>query len=193
MRRSLPLCVCCLFFPSAVLADELMLPDGSPARLYGGLQIFRRGNQTVVSLGGGVFGRRVNVTTDTPEGPVVTQFRLPSNFHSPQTPPIPNAAPAMLRVQLPDADGVLYVAGELVRSHGTARPLQSPPLPLGQPTPLHVRAAFRVGDRLLIEDKRLLLWGGQTLDVTFDGAGAVAVPLPRPEAEVAPPPRPLRQ
>jgi hypothetical protein len=193
MRRSLLFCACCLLLAAPASAQELMLPDGSPARLYGGLQIFRQGNQTIVSLGGGIFGRRVKVTTDTPEGPVVTQFSLPSNFHSPQTPPIPNAARALLRVQLPDADGVLYVAGELVRSHGTMRPLQSPPLPLGQPTPLHVRAAFRVGDRLLIEDKRLTLWGGQTLDVTFDGAGAVAVPLPRPDAEIAPPPRPLKQ
>jgi hypothetical protein len=191
MRLTLLLCAFTLLLNAPASAQELMLPDGSPARLYGGLMIFRQGNQTITSLGGGVFGRRVKVTTDTPEGPVVTQFTLPSNFHSLQAPPIPNAAPAMLRVQLPDPNGVFYVAGELVRSHGTVRQLQSPPLPLGQPTPLHVRAAFRVGDQLLIQEKRLMLWGGQVLEVVFDGQGAVAVPLPRPEPELAPQPRPL--
>jgi len=75
-----------------------------------------------------------------------------------------------LWVDIPDPVGVLYIEGELVRTFGTERRLESPPVPPGRGWPLHVRAAFKVGDRLLIEDKVVLLYAGEIASVTFDGA-----------------------
>ena len=60
---------------------------------------------------------------------------------------------------------------------GKTRVLESPPLPPGVAHPLHLRAAFAVGDRLLIQDKRVLLRAGENLAVTFDGVEAISVPL----------------
>ena len=179
MRRSLTLFACCFLLAASVRGAEPIFPDGTPASLQGGLMILRQGNQTTVSLGGVLFSRRVKVTTLTPEGPVVTRFILPSFLHSPTTPPLPDAAPAILRVEIPETYGVLYLEGELVRSKGTSRQLQSPPLPPGRDYPLHVRAAYQVGDHILIEDKQVLLRAGQFTAVTFDGRGALSVPLPR--------------
>ena len=67
---------------------------------------------------------------------------------------------------------------------GTVRHLESPPLPPGLPIPLRVRAAFKVGDNLLLEDKTALVQAGQGAALTFDGSGAIRVPLPSSGAEL---------
>jgi uncharacterized protein (TIGR03000 family) len=132
-----------------------------------------------------LFPRKVRVTTVTPEGPVVARFKLPSAFRSPTRLPLPESAPASLQVEIPDADGLLYVEGELIRGYGTVRSLQSPPMPAGTPCPLHLRAAFKVGDHLLIEDKQVFLRAGEAVGVTFDGSRADSISL-RPAAQEKP-------
>ena len=179
MRRTLAILACCFFLTASTRAEELVNPDGIPYRDLGGLIIIRQGAQTTVSLGGVLFPRKVKVTTATSEGPVVTRFVLPSAFQSPTRPPLPEAAPGFLQVEIPDDDGLLYIEGELVRSKGTSRLLQSPVLAPGVPCTLHLRAAFKVGANLLIEDKEVQMEGGKNAAVKFDGARAVSVPLPR--------------
>jgi hypothetical protein len=178
MRLSLAILVCCAV-ATATRGEEIILPDGSPLSGNGGLIIMRRGNETTVSLGGVFLPRKVKVTTITPEGPVVTRFTMPSIVHSLHNPPFPPPAPAYLQVGIPDPYGLLYIEDELVRTGDGSRLLQSPPLPRGCAHPLRLRAVFASGDRLLIEDKVVLLRAGESSRVTFDGSGAVAVPLPR--------------
>jgi hypothetical protein len=134
MRRTLAILACCFFLTTAVRGEDVIFPgDDIPASQLGGLIIIRQGNQTTVSLGGVLFPRKVRLTTATPEGPVVARFKLPSAFQSPTRLPLPESAPATLRVEIPDADGLLYVEGELIHGDGTVRSLQSPPLPPGSP------------------------------------------------------------
>jgi uncharacterized protein (TIGR03000 family) len=177
MRPVLALAVCLLPLPAS--GGEVLLPDGSPLSQNGGLIIMRQGNQTTVSLGGALLPRRVRVTTATPEGPVVTRFTLPSNFHSPTMPPWLGAAPATIQVDIPDVDGLLYVEGQRVRTDGALRRyLQSPQLPPGQDCLLRLTAVFGVGDQILVEDRQVVIRAGQGTAVTFDGSRAVAVPRP---------------
>jgi len=173
----------CLFSFSSLAGDELVLPDGTPAKYAHGLLIFRQGNQTTYSLGGLIFPRKVKVVTNTPEGPIVTRFTLPSAFHTPTTQPFPPATPAMLCVEMPDANGLLYVEGEKHVSEGTIRYLQSPPLLQGQSYHIRFRAAFKVGENLLIEDKQVVLRAGENTTLRFEGKQAIAVPLPRSNKE----------
>src|SRR5262249_40027798 len=141
-------------------------------------------------LRGGVLAPgKVKVTTLSPEGPVVSRFTFPAGSGSPAAPPFPQALPASLYVEMPDPNGLLYIEDELIRSHGTARRLQSPPLPRGSTRTLRLRAAFKVGDRLLIEDQQVVLRAGASAVVTFDGRRAVSVPFDQDDAEVAPFPR----
>jgi uncharacterized protein (TIGR03000 family) len=177
MRSTLAIVTCCLLLSPAALAGEYIFPDGMPASLQGGLMIFRRGDQTIWSLGGGLLPRRVRVTEATPEGPIVTQFTLPSNFHAPTPLPWSECAPAFIQVEIPDANGIIYVEEQLVRTSGTSRLLPTPPLPPGRDYSLRLRAAFKVGDNLLIEDKQILIRAGQQTAVTFDGTRAISVPL----------------
>jgi hypothetical protein len=144
----------------------------------GGLIIIRQGNQTITSLGGGIFPRRVKVVTTTPEGPVVTRFSLPSSWVKP-TSPLAVLATATLSVELPDPDGLLYIEGELIRSNGKSRLLQSPPIPLNVSFPISLRATFAAGDDLLIEDKQIELHAGKITVAIFDGSRAISVPLRR--------------
>jgi uncharacterized protein (TIGR03000 family) len=178
MRQVLALLLGYVLIAIPAFGDEVVFPDGSTPRQNGGLMIIRQGNQTTISLGGALFARRVKVTTATPEGPVVTRFQLPSPFHNPHSVPLPQAAPAFIRVEIPDDFGLLYVEGELLRTHGTVRQLQSPDLPPGMTYPLHLRSAFKVGNNLLIEDKQVLIRAGEATSVTFAGERAVSVSLP---------------
>jgi uncharacterized protein (TIGR03000 family) len=100
-------------------------------------------------------------------------------FHSPVTPPLPQSAPASLRVEIPDEFGLLYIDGDQVRTKGTTRQLESPLLHPGKDFPTRVRAVFAIGDKLLIEDRDVLLRAGEATAVTFDGSRAIAVPLRR--------------
>ena len=191
MRRLLALLSCALL-AQAAHSDEIIFPDGTAARNQGGLMIIRQGGQTTLSLGGVIFRRRLLVSTDTPAGPVLTRFRLPSMFRTPTATPLPESAPALLVVNIPDHDGLIYIDGELVRTHGTVRQLELPPLPPGVTIPLRVRAAFKVGDNLLIEDKTALVQAGQGAALTFDGSGAIRVPLPLSGGTELPLPRKKR-
>jgi uncharacterized protein (TIGR03000 family) len=179
MRTALAIAVCCYLLSPPARGGEDFLPDGSPLSGNGGLIIMRQGNQTTVSLGGALLPRKVRVTTATPAGPVVTRFTLPSNFHSPTTPRWLGTAPATLQVDIPDPDGLLYVEGQKVTTDGALRRyLQSPPLPPGQDCLLRLTAVFGVGDRILVEDRQVLIRAGQCTAVTFDGSRAVAAPMP---------------
>jgi hypothetical protein len=180
MRRTLAIMACCVFLAAPTRGGDVIFPgDDIPASQLGGLIIIRQGNQTTVSVGGVLLPRRVKVTTATPEGPVVAHFKLPSAFQSPTRLLLPESAPASLRVEIPDADGLLYVEGELIHGDGTVRLLQSAPIPPGSACPLHLRAAFKVGDHFFIEDKQVLLRAGDGVVATFDGSKAASVSLPR--------------
>jgi uncharacterized protein (TIGR03000 family) len=189
MRRALPILACCFFLTPPTRGEERVNPEGIPYKYLGGVITFRHGDQTVVSLGGVLFPRKVKVITDTPEGRIVTPFLLPSAFGGPAAPPLPEGIPALLRVEIPDTYGILYIDGELVRSRDTVRQLQSPPLAPGKSYPLHIRAAFKVGDNLLIEDRQVFLRAGEATAVTFDGSRALTVPLPRDDTESVQVPR----
>ena len=189
MRRTLGLIACCFLLTPSTRAEEPVNPDGIPYSMLGGLIIVRHGNQTTTSLGGALFPRRVKVTTETPDGPVVARFILPSAFQSPNRPPLPESAPAFLQVEIPDDDGLLYIEGELIHTKGTVRWYQSPPLPPGRDCTLHLRAAFQSGDHLLIEDKEVSLQAGANTAVKFDGRQAQSVALPKGPTEPLPFPR----
>ncbi|OAI49605.1 hypothetical protein AYO44_06265 [Planctomycetaceae bacterium SCGC AG-212-F19] len=179
--------VSCLLLTTAAIGGEFIFPDGTPISCYGGLIVVRQGDQKIVSLGGALFPRKVIVTQATPEGPVVTKFTLPPTASgSTQMPPW-NCAPVLIQVSIPDSNGLVYIGEELIRSEGTARQLQSPPLAPGRTYPLRLRGAFRVGDNLLIEDKPLSLRAGDTIAVTFDGSRAISVPLPRENVDLPAP------
>ncbi len=176
MRRTLAI-LACSFLLSTVTrgADVIFPPDDIPASQLGGLIIVRQGNQTTVSLGGVLFPRKVRVKTAGPEGPVVAHFKLPSAFQSPIRLPLPEAAPASLRVELPDPYGLLYVEGELIQGDGAIRSLESPPIAPGAACPIHLRAAFKIGDRFIIEDKQVILRSGEAAAAAFDGSQAAFV------------------
>jgi hypothetical protein len=176
MRTVLALVACCFFLTSPTRGGDIILPDGSPLSLNGGLIIMRQGNQTTLSLGGAALPRKVRVTTATPEGPVVTRFTLPSNFHSPTMPPWLGTAPASLQVDLPDTYGQVYVEGQRVRDNGgLRRHLESPPLPPGQTCSLRLTAVFQIGNKVVVEDKHILLRAGEATAITFDGSRPTAV------------------
>lgn len=189
MRRPLAVLICFTVSAAASLAQEPSFGPGMAASQLGGLMIFGQGNQSTVSFGGILFPRKVNVTTLTPEGPTVTRFLLPSALHSPGPMWLPPSTPAQIRVEIPDTIGLLYLDGAIIRTFGKVRQLESPPLAPGQVYPVTLRAAFAVGDKLLIEDRRLLLRAGESIAVTFDGTRATAVALPREPAVFPPVPK----
>jgi uncharacterized protein (TIGR03000 family) len=191
MRRVLALFTSCwLVAPVGAQVypgGDRYFPDG----YYGGIVFIRQGGESALSVGGALLPRRVKVTTATPDGPIVTRFAYPSPFHSPRSVwPLPHSAPAQIRVEIPDAAGVLYLNGDLTATRGEVRQLESPPLPPGQAFPLRLRGAFVAGDKILIEDRNILMYAGECVTVRFDGTSALAVPLPKRDGvEVAPPPR----
>jgi uncharacterized protein (TIGR03000 family) len=184
MCRTLAILTCCLCLLSPVRGQETIFPDSGPARNLGGLMIIRRGDQTTTSLGGVLFPRKVTVTTATPEGPIVTRFTLPSVFQSPDRPPLPGSASCFITVELPDPDGMLYFEGKLIRTQGTSRLFESPILPPGEGCSVHLCAVFKVGTRLLIEDKQVLIRAGEASAIQFDGSRAVSVSLEQKAPEL---------
>ena len=177
MGRSLIVLTAVLCIASPGFSQPVTFPDNTTSDNPGGFMIIRRGNQTTWSLGGAFLPRQVKVVTRTPEGTEVTKFRLPSLFRDPYTPPLSELIPALVRVNIPDVHGNIYIDGEMVRATGTSRKLESPGLPPGKSHPTRVRAVFAVGDEILIEDRNIVLRGGETIDVTFDGRQALRVPL----------------
>lgn len=170
----------------SILAQDYSFPAQTTdqPRYLGGLQISRsRDGTTVVSVGGALFSRKVTVVAPTSEGAVVTRFTLPSQFHSPTTPPfdllnpLGNRVVATIRVEAPDDVGVVYVEGAKIPSRGFVRVLESPPLPTDRTTSLHLRFAYLSGDHVLIEDRTVAVRGGTATTLAFDGRGVVAVPI----------------
>jgi uncharacterized protein (TIGR03000 family) len=183
MRRALLLLVCWFAITSSAKAQ---FPDGTPPEMRGGLMIIRQGGVTTWSLGGVLLPRAVKQVTRTPDGTKeYTRFKMPSMMHIPQPIPFLDAAPATIQVEVPDRHALLYVDGELVRTHGQARQLESPPLAPGKSYPVRVRTAFVIGDRFYVEEKEVTLRAGQQVAINFDGAQAVSVALPRDTPPVA--------
>jgi len=189
MTRNLTvLAVWLLLVPSVSQADEPSFPD-SPNGAPGGFTFIRRGDQRIVSFGGILVPMKVKVTNLTPEGPASTRMSFPSALHSPVMPPEPGtlgAVPAnvpttVVHVHLPDADGLLYVNGNLTGTRGADHQIV---VPAGQS--VRLRAAFKVEANLLIEDKVIQANAGQPVSITFTGERALVVPLPAPQIENGP-------
>jgi uncharacterized protein (TIGR03000 family) len=176
MRRVLAVLASFLFTTHG-FAQPIVFPDNTTSDMPGGLILIRKGNQTTWSLGGAFLPRTVKVVTNTPEGKEIARFRFPSVFRDPYPAPMPTGAPASLQVQIPDPYGQIYVDGELVRTMGTSRQLESPKLPPGKAYPLRVRGAYVVGENFVIEDKEVLIRAGESTAVTFDGKVALILPL----------------
>jgi uncharacterized protein (TIGR03000 family) len=102
-------------------------------------------------------------------------------------------ASAVIEVHLPDEGAVVYVNGVKTSSRGTVRLLQTPLLEPGKVHIYGLRAAFRSGDNLVIQDRQVEVQAGRTTSVTFDGNKARTIPLFAPPAndtpELLPPPR----
>jgi uncharacterized protein (TIGR03000 family) len=92
--------------------------------------------------------------------------------------PLPAPNQAQLRVVVPDPAAVVYLDEKLIDGTGTTRTLTTPALQSGTTYSYQVRAAFRRGDELLIEDRKVSFQAGQVVPVEFDGAKAQRVPLP---------------
>lgn len=174
--RPIAILACCVVAASSARGDESISQNDYATAYYGGLIIGGQRGQSVVSLGGAIFRRRVNVITATPDGPVATKFTLPSPFHTPNTPPSPFLAPATIRMDVPASDGIIYIEGALIRTHGTTRYFESPPLSPGTSYSLQIRSAYRSGDRVLIEDRQVTVRAGALTTVSFDGTRAYSVP-----------------
>jgi hypothetical protein len=173
--------------------------DDTPGAEPGGLVFIRKGDQRIWRFGGALLPMRVRVTEPGPDGPVTTRMVLPSSFQSSLVPlalqhhpvpapvaaPVPAVAPApapdraAVRVRIPDPIGLLYVDGRLTDTRGESRLLESSTMTAGTTHVFRLRAAFQVGENLLIEEKDVTVRCGQVTEVTFDGARATSVPLPR--------------
>ncbi len=160
--------------------------DDTPGAVPGGLVFVKQGDRRVWRFGGALLPMRVRVTEPGPDGPVTTRLVLPSSGQTPLVPlalqhqELPAAPPdrGCVQVRIPDPIGLLYIDGRLTDTTGTSRQVQSPVLGPGQPHAFRLRAAFRVGDNLLIEERDVVVGAGQVTEVTFDGGRATAVPLP---------------
>jgi hypothetical protein len=165
--------------------------DDTPGAVPGGLVFIRKGDQRIWRLGGAALPMRIRVTEPGPEGPVTTRMVLPSSGQSsavpfalqhqapPFTPGNPALVSACVQVAIPDPIGLLYVDGRLTDTRGASRLIESPVMERGKVQVFRLRAAFKAGDNLLIEEKEVSVRAGEVAAVTFDGGGALSVPLPR--------------
>jgi hypothetical protein len=96
----------------------------------------------------------------------------------------------IVEVQLPDERGLLYVNGNPTPLHGRVQVLRTEFLPRCGAQVFELRAAFRSGDELLIENRTLVIRAGERTSVTFDGHQAMRVKLPLAGEEL-PSPRTL--
>ena len=153
----------------------------------GGFKIVRQNGTTTTSLGGFLIPRRMRITE--PDG-TVSRFRYPFEFVAPPDPTQPGCARGFAEVHIPDERGLLYVNDEPEPLRGPVLDVRTPFLKRGECYTLHLRAAFRSGDDLLIQDQTVTVSGGETRAVRFGGASAIRIPL-RPRGEMLPPPREL--
>lgn len=153
----------------------------------GGFKMVRKNGTTITSLGGMLAPRWVRITE--PDG-MVSRFKYPSEFRAPPWLTEPRCARGFAEIHIPDARGLLYVNDDPKPMRGAALDVQTPFLKAGERYTLQLRAAFRAGDELLIEDRTITVGGGETTVVRFDGVNAVRVPL-REKMELLPPPRML--
>jgi hypothetical protein len=101
----------------------------------------------------------------------------------------------IVEVHLPDERGLLYVNGDPTPFRGNVQVLRTEVLPVSQPQVFLLRAAFRSGDDLLVEDRAISACAGEVIQVIFDGSKAQRVKLPArgPDGEQLPPPRQLNE
>lgn len=172
-------------------------PPFPPGRLYdgwdpatpGGFKIFRKDGTTTTSFGGFLIPRHDRIKE--PDG-MITRFRYPSEFVAPPYLIEPRCARGFAEVHIPDARGLLYVNDDPEPLRGPVLDVQTPFLKRGERHTLQLRAAFRAGDELLIQDQAITIAGGETVVVRFNGMHAMRVPL-REKSELLPPPRELPQ
>jgi uncharacterized protein (TIGR03000 family) len=171
--------------------------DDTPGAEPGGIVFGRQGGQWFVRFGGGLLPMRIRTSEPGPNGPITTRMVLPSAAQSSLVPltlqhqAVPIVAPgpalpvkpapdrACVQVQIPDAIGLLYVDGRLTETRGTSRLIESPALEPGKAHTFKLRAGFKVGENLLIEDREVVVRAGQVTDATFDGTRATSVALPK--------------
>jgi hypothetical protein len=166
--------------------------DDTPGAVPGGLVIIRQDGRWVVRWGGALLPMRVRVKEPGPDGWTTTRMVLPSSSQSPLVPlalqhqAIPSSSTPVLapptpttgmRVRIPDPIGLLYVDGHLTDSQGESRLIEAPAP--GKSRVVRLRAAFKAGDNLLIEEKEVVVRAGELTEVSFDGAHATSVPLPK--------------
>jgi hypothetical protein len=167
--------------------------DDTPGAVPGGLVFIRQDGRWIVRFGGALLPMRVRVTEPGPNGPVTTRMVLPSSGQSSLVPlalqhqaipagaalgkASPNLVTTGVRVSIPDPIGLLYVDGQLTETRGELRLIEAPAP--GKVQTVRLRAAFKVGDNLLIEEKEVVVRAGQVTEVSFDGARATSVPLPK--------------
>ena len=168
--------------------------DDTPGAEPGGIVFIRKGDQRIWRFGGALFPMHLRITEPGPNGPMTSWMTLPSSGQSSAVPlalqhhpvplkdqPLPGGrAPnrACVQVAMPDELGLLYIDGRLTDTRGTSRVIESPALDHGQRHVFRLRAAFKVGENLLIEEKEVSASSGEVLSVNFDGTRAVSVRLP---------------
>jgi uncharacterized protein (TIGR03000 family) len=76
------------------------------------------------------------------------------------------SAPANLIVKLP-ADAKFYVDGALTKGEGTTRNFHTPELPHGKTFFYDLKAEVTVEGKLIVENKRVLVRGGEDINESF--------------------------
>ncbi len=170
--------------------------DDTPGAVPGGIFFGRVNGQTIWRFGGGLLPMKVRVSEPGPDGKVTTWTTYPGSAQSSflplalqhqvvppavldrAMPPASTSGVPCLQVEMPDPIGLLYIDGQLSETRGMVRQFQVPALGPGQSHVFRLRAAFKVGDNLLIEEKEVTVAAGQTTTVGFDGQRAKRVALP---------------
>lgn len=162
-------------------------------RWPGGVQYVELPGLSICSVGGIFTPRKVTVTETAGPVPVTTTFVYPCSFNLPNCMFSLNYGRGMLKVQVPDARGLLYVNGDPKPMRGSVQFLKTPLLEPGASHVYKLRGVFRSGEKLLIQDKTVSVHAWQRITCVFDGANALTVRLPsgpaKPEVETAPLPR----
>jgi uncharacterized protein (TIGR03000 family) len=99
---------------------------------------------------------------------------------SPPPPPPANiAAPAHIRVLVPDLNSQVWFDGSLTKQTGTDRMFHTPDLPPGGAYSYRIRAAWRANGNEMIQERVVSVAPGQTATADFRGPASEAIPTPR--------------